>query len=45
MHPTMPNHMGDENLAARSNEVWKALGHAQAAEWDKCGQELDHPDG
>ncbi|MEE8105938.1 MAG: hypothetical protein V3T86_10430 [Planctomycetota bacterium] len=44
VHATMPNHMGEANLDARSNEVWKALEYAQAGEWDKCGQELEHQD-
>jgi len=41
-HAQLPNHVGEENQAARSNEVWAALTAARTANWGGCGRELDH---
>ena len=41
-HAQLPNHIGDQNQAARSNDVWAALTAARSADWGTCGRELDH---
>jgi len=38
-----PNHVGAANLVDRSNQVWRAYQAAQAGDWKKCRDELDHP--
>lgn len=43
-HAQLPNHVGDDNQAARSNDVWAALTAARSANWGTCGRELDHED-
>ena len=43
-HAQLPNHIGDQNQAARSNDVWAALTAARSADWGGCGKELDHED-